>query len=146
MHEGEPRATARGFEHVETTTCSVRALWACWTDVSTWSHWAAWVASATLQGPFQPGTRGLVTDQYGFRTTFTIIEIDPRRSQEFAVHLFGARVHMRREIVSESTVTTYKHGVHIEGPLWWVYARPLKRWKQELPESMRNLARYAASM
>lgn len=144
MTNVDPRTTARELEHVETTTVSARALWACWSDVSTWSDWAAWVASATVEGPFQPGTCGQVTDRYGFRTTFTILEVDPRRSQELAVHLFGARAHMRREIVEESTVTTFKHAVWLEGPMSRLWTRPLKAREQELPESMRNLAKYAA--
>ncbi len=143
------RSTARArtpLEHVETTRASAATLWSCWIDVGTWSEWAGWVGSATLEGPFEIGAHGRVGETTGYRTTFTVATLDAPYAQEFIVHIFGADVHMSREIVDESEVTTFKHSVWITGRLRRVWVRPLKRRGGELAESMRRLATYAESL
>ncbi len=89
----------------------------------------------------------MLVERYGRRTTFTITALDPYVSHEFKVHIPGADVHMRREILEASHPTTFKHSVWLVGPLSGVWKRPLgARSRDELPQTMRRLANYTASV
>ncbi len=135
------------LEHIDSTTGSPAALWACWVDVSTWSDWAGWVVSASADGPFEPGAKVAVVERYGRRTTFTITAVDPGRSNEITSRIPGAVVHMRREILSVTPRTTFKHSVWLEGPLARLWKGPLKaRAQGTLAQSMRRLAIRAGSV
>lgn len=145
MSKSLPRARAL-FQHTETTTASAAALWACWIDVYTWSEWAGWVGAATMDGPFEVGAHGRVCGATGYHTTFTVAALEAPHFQEFTVVVPGAHVHMSREIVDESEVTTFKHALWITGTFRWLWVRPLKRRSGELIESMKILAAYAESL
>ncbi|MGB3764844.1 MAG: hypothetical protein WA966_16660 [Ornithinimicrobium sp.] len=138
--DSRPKPSPR-LEHIDSTTGSPDALWACWADVSTWSDWAGWVVSASLDGPFEPGSSVTVVERYGRRTTFLVTAVDPGRSNELQSKVPGAVVHMRREILSTTPRTTFKHSVWLEGPLATVWRGPLRaRARDTLPQSMRRLA------
>ncbi|MGC1206732.1 MAG: hypothetical protein WA880_02120 [Ornithinimicrobium sp.] len=138
--------TSTRFEHIDSTTGTPEALWACWTDVTTWSDWAGWVVSASIEGPFGPGTKGVVVQRDGRRSELLITAVTPLVSHEFTVHVPGADVHMRREILDASQRTTFKHSVWLEGPLAGLWTRPLSaRARVELPETMRRLAAHTAA-
>lgn len=147
MSSARKHRTSARLEHTDSTTGSPTALWACWVDVSTWSDWAGWVVSASMDGPFQPGTTVTVVERYGRRTTFRITAVDPGCSNEITSRVLGAVVHMRREIVSLSPRTTFTHSVWLEGPLAMVWKGPLQaRARETLAQSMRRLAVRAGSV
>jgi hypothetical protein len=51
---------AFSFEHSVVTTASPEAVWALYSDVSTWSRWNPEVDSVELATPFGPGATGIV--------------------------------------------------------------------------------------
>ncbi len=51
------------FEHRGTVTCTApaSAVWALWSDTTTWSDWDPSVVAVSLDGPFEVGTTGTMT-------------------------------------------------------------------------------------
>ncbi len=56
------------FEHSQTvtTTAPPSAVWALWSDPSTWPSWDPSVVAVALDGPFAEGTTGTMTLGGGF--------------------------------------------------------------------------------
>lgn len=49
------------YERTVTTTADPSAIWALWSDPSTWPDWDPAVQAVTLDGPFEEGTTGTMT-------------------------------------------------------------------------------------
>jgi hypothetical protein len=62
------------FEYSEsvTTTAAPQAVWALWSDVTTWQKWDPAVDAVTLDGPFVAGSAGTMTLRGGIETPFTL--------------------------------------------------------------------------
>ncbi|MGZ4498129.1 MAG: SRPBCC family protein [Nocardioides sp.] len=69
--------TTYSYEHTATTTATPAAVYARWADVATWPTWDTSVLAASLEGPFEPGSRGSMTLEGPMEVGFELVEVDP---------------------------------------------------------------------
>lgn len=62
-------------EHTIVIEATPEAIWKAWQDVASWPQWDAGIQSATLNGPFAPGTKGSIKIKGGGRSEFTITDV-----------------------------------------------------------------------
>lgn len=69
------------FRHVETlaTSAAPEAVWALWSDISTWASWDPPVERVLLDGPFRVGTGGTMVMAGGIEMPFELVEVTPDR-------------------------------------------------------------------
>jgi hypothetical protein len=106
------------FEHSGsvTTTAAPAAVWALWSDVTTWSTWDPAVERVTLDGAFAVGTAGTMTLRGDIEAPFTLELVAPeaRYLDQLTIGDLVIRIdHVLRAIAggTEVTVTTT-----IDGP------------------------------
>lgn len=93
-----------GFEHGRTVTTSAppRAIWALWSDPSTWSTWDPAVEDVTFPGPFQQGASGTMVLTGGIEVPVSLEIVEP-----------GARY--LDQLTMGELVTSIDHVVRREG-------------------------------
>lgn len=66
------------FEHsgTITTTASADAVWALWSDTTTWPDWDPSVVAVVLDGPFEVGTTGTMTLAGPFEVPVSLEVVD----------------------------------------------------------------------
>jgi uncharacterized membrane protein len=62
-------------EHTIVIEATPEAVWKAWQDVASWPHWDVGIQSATINGPFAPGTKGRIKIKGGGRSEFTITDV-----------------------------------------------------------------------
>lgn len=67
------------FEHRGSVTSSApaSAVWALWSDTSTWPDWDPSVEAVRLDGPFEAGTTGTMTLAGPFEVPVTLDVVEP---------------------------------------------------------------------
>jgi hypothetical protein len=67
------------FEHSRTvtTSASAEAVWALWSDPSTWSGWDPAVEAVRIDGAFETGARGTMTLTGGIEAPVTLDVVEP---------------------------------------------------------------------
>ena len=67
------------FEHAGTitTTAPAAAVWALWSDTTTWPDWDPSVVAVGLDGPFETGTTGTMTLTGPFEVPLSLEIVDP---------------------------------------------------------------------
>jgi acetylornithine deacetylase/succinyl-diaminopimelate desuccinylase-like protein len=65
------------YEHTVETSATPADVYALWSDPSTWSSWDTSVESASIDGPFAPGTTGSMVVDGPMEVTFTLLEVTP---------------------------------------------------------------------
>ncbi|WP_148611442.1 SRPBCC family protein [Nocardioides rubriscoriae] len=67
------------FEHSQTvsTTAPPSAVWALWSDTSTWPTWDPSVVAVALDGPFEEGTTGTMTLAGPFEVPVVLAIVEP---------------------------------------------------------------------
>lgn len=67
------------FEHAGTvtSTASADAVWALWSDTTTWPDWDPSVVGVVLDGPFVAGTTGTMTLAGPFEVPVSLEVVDP---------------------------------------------------------------------
>jgi hypothetical protein len=65
------------FRHVETavTSAAPAAVWALWSDPSTWASWDPPVERVVIDGPFRVGTAGTMVMAGGIELPFRLQEV-----------------------------------------------------------------------
>ncbi|HWQ11138.1 MAG TPA: SRPBCC family protein, partial [Holophaga sp.] len=61
-----------GTEHTVETTAAPEAVWARWQAMETWPEWDEDLTAASLDGPWQAGSRITLTRIGGRRELFTV--------------------------------------------------------------------------
>jgi hypothetical protein len=69
------------FEHSQTvhTTAAPSAVWALWSDTSTWPGWDPSVLAVALDGPFEEGVTGTMTLAGPFEVPVVLAVVEPGR-------------------------------------------------------------------
>ena len=67
------------FEHSRTVTTSApaKAVWALWSDPSTWPEWDPAVEGVRLDGPFETGAVGTMTLTGGIEAEVSLEVVEP---------------------------------------------------------------------
>ena len=67
------------FEHSQTvtTTAPPSAVWALWSDPTTWPSWDPSVLGVTFDGPFEQGTTGTMTLAGPFDVPVSLTVVEP---------------------------------------------------------------------
>lgn len=130
--------------HSLETNARPESIWHHWVDVGDWPEWDRSLEVARLDGPFQPGTRGLLQLQDGRRLAFTIAAVDKGQAFQLESTLPGARLRMDHRLEPSPHGSRITREIRMEGWLAWVHSRRLGAFLQEsVPPALRALARAA---
>lgn len=128
-----------------TTKASPDEVFARYRDVGSWSLWDEAIEDATIHGPFEAGTTGVICPVGGPRAAFTITAADPGRRFTDVTRLPGAQMtfdHTLEDGSDGETVIT--HTVTITGPTTFLISRAIgRKIAKGLPEAIESLARAA---
>lgn len=135
---------ATAFEHTVCTAAEPSRLWAVWTDVEAWPEWDTELESATVDGPFEVGTKGILKPKDGPSSEFELVAVDPRRGYTYDVGLPLSHLRVARSSAPRDGILAVTHRVSFEGVLGWFFAGFLKgRYEEALPGVMEALASQA---
>ncbi len=105
------------FEHTIETNASTEAVWNLYSDVSTWPSWDEGIEAVTLQGPFEPGTEGVLTPAGQGPLPFRMVEATPGRGFVDETEVQGAVLRfIHRLFPLDGGGTRITHRVEIDGP------------------------------
>lgn len=136
--------TDADFRHVESTAAAPEAVWALWTDVSSWPEWDTELEAATLDGPMQLGATGTLVPKRGFKSKFEITVWEPPMAYAFTTKLPGGSLTVHRRFLDTGEQTTFEHHVTFEGKSGARWAKRLgPTFRRQLPPVMVGLARLA---
>ena len=120
-------------------------------DASAWPVWNDALAAASLDEPFQVGSRARVRFRTGLRLRFTLTEVEPERVFTDESRLPGARMGHRHELQpldgSDGAAAGVRlvNTIYIRGPLARLWAPILgPQAKRGLPGWQRRAAALAA--
>ena len=108
--------TNRAFSHEVTTTASPEAIWALWTDASTWKDWDKGLKSAEHEGVMAVGSKGRIIPLDGPSAGFEVISLEPGESYTFRTGLPLASLTVER-VITGTAPTRFRHTVSFSGPL-----------------------------
>ena len=131
-------------EHGTTIEAAPEQIFPFYEDVAHWHTWDPDTRSATLDGPFQVGTRGRLTPTQGNTVPMLITHVEPNRSftVECKIPLF--RMVFEHELKPSVASTQVVHRVRFSGLLTPILGRLLcKRIDQGLPHTLARLKQQA---
>ena len=106
------------FEHSGsvTTSAASAAVWALWSDVTTWSTWDPAVEQVTLDGAFAVGTTGTMTLRGGIEAPFTleVVAADARYLDQLTIGDLVIRIDHVLSAIADGTEITVS--TTIDGP------------------------------
>jgi hypothetical protein len=121
-------------------------LYRIYADVANWHRWDPDTRTATLEGPFEVGSRGKLTPAKGNTVPMVVTLADPSRgfTVESRIPLLLRMVFEHKLIARDDTVTEVVHRVTLSGPLSWLIGPGLKRQLDTgLPVTLARLKRLA---
>ncbi|WP_138494403.1 SRPBCC family protein [Paenibacillus pinistramenti] len=106
------------FEHSLTTTAKAETIWGLYSDITTWTEWDKGIVSASLEGHFVQGTKGLLQPEGQEPLPFELVEVHPQRGFSDITDIPGAGIQVQfTHLLEESNGTTkVTHQVKITGP------------------------------
>lgn len=132
------------YEHTIHTQAKADALWALYSDVSTWSSWDGDNEGTTLDGEFVAGSRGRMTFKGQDPIDYTLVEVEPER---FFVDEsdFGAfAVRFEHQLIPTEQGTQITHRILISGQAAAQVGPDLgPKITADVPVAMANIAKMA---
>jgi hypothetical protein len=121
---------------------SAAAVWSrAYADASAWPAWNDALASASLDEPFQVGSRARVRFRTGLRLRFTLVEVEEGHVFTDESRLPGARMGHRHELQPTDDGVRLVNTIYIRGPLARLWAPILgPQAKRGLPGWQRRAA------
>ncbi len=108
-------------------TVGVRAsparVFAIWADAAAWPSWDPDLESASLDGPFAVGSRGVLKPEGAPRTRIVLTEVVPDAGFAAAARLPLARMLFEHRIDALEDGCTVTHSVRFAGPFAALYRR-----------------------
>lgn len=133
--------------HSLETNSSQESIWRRWVDVGAWPEWDRSLDSASLEGPFQPGTRGRLQLLDGGKLSFTIVSVEKGdQGMAFLLEapLTGATLRLDHRLEASPHGTRIAREIRMEGWLAWLHSRRMGTFLREsVPPALRALARIA---
>lgn len=105
------------YQHSLDASATPEAIYALYSDVSTWPAWDAAIAAMTLDGPFVAGAKGTLSLVDGPTLPFTLMAVTPGRGFADETPLPGGAIrfeHLLEPLADGGTRIT--HRVVIDGP------------------------------
>jgi uncharacterized protein YndB with AHSA1/START domain len=135
------------FEHSAESEAPPAAVWRRYVDVEHWSEWSRHgVEWSSIEGPFEVGTTGKSKPPGSRPLKFELVDIKPDRLFVSEARLPGAHLCFEHVIEPRETGSRITHRVSLEGPLAFLYTRPVRKGiEQGLPDGVERLAGLAAS-
>ncbi len=131
--------TTSRFSMSVATTASKAAVYALWSDVSTWSRWDTQIDRVSINGPMRVGARGKLKGTSGPESNIEIIAMEPGVRFAYAATGPGLRIEFNRQFEAGSA-TRFTHSVAITGAAAGFLAGSLgRRFQQGLPGAMARL-------
>ncbi len=131
-------------QHTLETTALPKAIWALWTDATTYKVWDDRIEWAKVKGEFKLGAVGEMKPHGGRSTGFTITELVEGRSFSILTLLPFAQLRFDHSMEATSMGTRLTHRIEVEGPLAWIWGRALAPvFRSNLAVATRKLARMA---
>jgi hypothetical protein len=127
-------------EHCITVAAPADAIFQIYADVENWPTWDPDTRQATLDGPFQVGSRGRLTPAKGRAVPMHLTQVVPGRcfTVESRIPLF--RMLFEHELSAEAGATLVVHRVTFSGPLSFIIGKMLSRQLNAgLPVTLRQL-------
>ena len=122
-------------------------VFALWSDAAGWTAWDPDLESASLDGPFAPGSRGALKPRGGPRTRIELTEVVPGRAFTAASRLPLCRMvfdHAIEPLDGRGGGCRVTHSVRFEGPLAGLFRRLIgPTIRRGLPGTMAGLKRAA---
>jgi hypothetical protein len=117
----------------------------CYADASSWPEWNREISAASLEGPFERGSRARVKFRTGLRLRFTLVEVEPERVFTDEARLPGARMGHRHEIERTDEGVRLTNTIYIDGSLSWLWSRLIgRRARRVLPDAQRRIVELAS--
>lgn len=108
--------TSFEYEHSATTTAPAAAVWALWSDTTTWPSWDAGMENVSVDGDFTVGTSGTMTITGQPPIPFTLTEVEPNVRFADVTEIPGATLRFTHTLTPTGAGTEISHRVTIEGP------------------------------
>ena len=100
------------------TKASAERVWSVWSDVSTWKDWNPNVASMSIEGPFQTGTRLVMNTRAGRAHQMTLTDVQAGRSFELLTRVIpGTTFTFVCHVKPAAAGSEISQGLRIGGPL-----------------------------
>lgn len=106
------------FEHAEsiTTTAPPAAVWAIWSDSSTWPDWDPSVIGVLLDGPFVAGTTGTMTLAGPFEVPVSLEVVEDGRRYLDQLTMGDLVIRIDHVVEAAEVGSTVTVSTTIEGP------------------------------
>ena len=133
-------------EHSILIQASAERVFKIYENVSAWHTWDPDTKQASLDGPFEVGSRGLLTPNKGNTVPMLVTQVKPNScfTVESKIPLF--RMVFEHEIVPQGNVVKVTHRVTFFGLLKVLVGRMLvNQLNQGLPVTLGNLKKLAES-
>jgi hypothetical protein len=135
------------FEHSASSAADPSAIWRRYLDVEHWRDWSRYgVEWSRIDGPFEVGTKGKSNPPGALALSFRLVAVEPNSMFASEARLPGARLRFEHVIEPAESGSRITHRVELDGPLAFLYARPVRKGVERgLPDGVDRLAVLAES-
>jgi uncharacterized protein YndB with AHSA1/START domain len=128
----------------ERTSASPSRVWDIYCDFSNWKEWDYGLSLYRPDGPFAAGTSGVLKPTEAPELPFELLHVEPGKCFVDRTPIGPEHAIIgRHELTPLAGGTQITHIVEIEGPNAEQLAQEMGFCKEELYETVSNLARYA---
>ncbi len=136
------------FGSISTNNVTIDAppavVWAIYSDIEHWPEWTASVTTARLDpsGPLALGRRASIKQPRLPKVTWTVTDIDPERSWQWANHMVGAHTKADHRLTplhggrTRVDLSIDQRGV-VGRPIGWLVRRTTRRYLEMEAEGLR---------
>jgi uncharacterized protein YndB with AHSA1/START domain len=127
------------------TTAAPETVFRLWADVDGWSDWDDDIEWASLEGPFENGSRGRFKPRGVHAGDFELVNVVPNSSYTVAQRIPLTKLRFDHELApAEGGRTTITQRVIMSGPLSPLWARIIgPRMQRNFPGVVERMARAA---
>ncbi len=137
------------FESTMTTSADPAAIWALYSDITTWPQWDQGISQVSLNGPFAVGTRGVMQPKDQEALPYQLTEVDPCRGFSDVTDIpgMGVAIQFTHRLERVDGGTRITHSVRITGSNAEELAANLGPvLTHGIPETMERLAAMALTL
>lgn len=114
-------------EHRITIHAPAATIFRIYEDVQNWHTWDPDTKQASLDGPFQVGSRGRLTPTKGNTVPMVLTQVEPARCFTVESRIFLFRMLFEHELLPAPGATEVVHRVTFSGPLSVILGPMLSR-------------------
>jgi len=113
--------------HTETVAAPAASVWSRWTNVENWPEQDETLAAASIEGPFELGSKLIQKPKKSPKTRSTLALVTPDVGFAYVTKIPLAKLQFTHHLDEKNGRTEFTHSVSITGPLFWLYAPMLGR-------------------